>query len=154
MLKIYIFYKQIQKEQKPTQNGRDSRPIWTIGKELSEWWIIKLLPDFQTSDLLSLLAWLKQKPKQHKGEEKKYISRRRKEAGSEAGGEESLQVFTLFLLPSCGAVAYRIERLCLIQEEWPRPVGSGVTNSAIVSDRASTLQLFSGFQRPVMGVEG
>lgn len=62
-------------------------------------------------------------------------------------------MFTLFLLPSCGAITYRSERQRLIQEEWPQPAGSGVTNSAIVSDRASTLQLFSSFQRPVMGVE-
>lgn len=60
-------------------------------------------------------------------------------------------MFTLFLLPSCGAITYRIERQCLIREEWPQPTGSGVTNSCIVSDRASTLRLFSGFQRPVMG---
>jgi len=57
-------------------------------------------------------------------------------------------VFTLFLLPSCAAITHRSERQCLIREERPQSTGSGVTNSAIVSDRASTLQLFSSFQRP------
>lgn len=62
-------------------------------------------------------------------------------------------MFTLLLLPSCGAITYRGERQWLIQEEKLQPAGSGVTNSAIVSDRASTLQLFSAFERSAMGVE-
>lgn len=65
--------------------------------------------------------------------------------------EESQQVFTLLLLQSCGAVTHRSKRQCLIQKERPQPERSGVTYSTIVSDRASTLQLFSGFQRSCDG---
>lgn len=62
-------------------------------------------------------------------------------------------MFTLILFLSCGAVTNHRERQLLIQEEISKPLRSGVTNSAIVPGRASTLQLFSSFQRPGLGEE-
>lgn len=62
-------------------------------------------------------------------------------------------MFTLIHLLIWGAVTDHGERQWLIQEESSKLFKSGVTNSTIVLERASTLQLFYSFQRPGLGVE-
>lgn len=70
---------------------RDSRPIWTSGKELSGMMDDKIAAwiSNERPALTPVLASTEAQASQRREGGKKYISRRRKGAGSESGGEES-----------------------------------------------------------------
>lgn len=81
------------------------------------------------------------------------VARKKKKEKKKRKNRSLTSVSLLILLLGWGAVTNHSERQCLIQEESSKPLRSGVTNSTIVLERASTLQLFSSFHRPGLGEE-